>query len=148
MILAVNRKANYDYEILEKFEAGMVLLGHEVKAIREGKMSLQGAYARIKNGEIFLCEANIAPYSKAGQLFAFDPKRERKLLLNKKEIQRISGLLQNKSLTLIPLKVYTKGRYLKIEIGLARGKKKYEKKEKIKEKESKLEAARALKIRG
>jgi SsrA-binding protein len=131
-ILATNPKAHSDYQILETYEAGIVLSGQEVKSIRQGHLSLKGAYATIRQGEAWLLGAYIAPYQKAGPLPYYDPTRSRKLLLKKEELKKIIGRLKTQHLTLVPLTVYTKGRYLKIELGLGRGKKKYEKKEIIK----------------
>lgn len=143
-ILATNPKARFDYEILDKYEAGLVLLGHEVKSAKAGNISLRGAYAALRKGEAWLLGARIAPYAKAGRLPDYDPERPRKLLLRKKELKILVGRLQGERLTLVPLKVYTKGRRLKIEIGLGRGKRKYEKRETIKKKEIQREVARAM----
>src|SRR3989344_5123708 len=139
-VLAENRKAYFDYEILEKFEAGLVLSGAEVKSIRNGRMNLAGSYVNFHNGEPYLIGASIAPYQPKNQPSDYDPSRTRKLLLNKKEIDYISGKTKQKGLTLIPLRVYNKGRRIKIEIGLARGKKQYDKRAAI----SKRETARKI----
>jgi len=139
-VLAENRKAYFDYEILEKFEAGLVLSGAEVKSIRGGRMNLVGSYVNFHNGEPYLIGASIAPYQPKNQPSDYDPSRTRKLLLNKKEIDYISGKTKQKGLTLIPLRVYNKGRRIKIEIGLARGKKQYDKRAAI----SKRETARKI----
>ena len=139
-VLAENRKAYFDYEILEKFEAGLVLSGAEVKSIRGGRMNLAGSYVNFHNGEPYLIGASIAPYQPKNQPSDYDPSRTRKLLLNKKEIDYISGKTKQKGLTLIPLRVYNKGRRIKIEIGLARGKKQYDKRAAI----SKRETARKI----
>lgn len=143
-ILADNPKAKYDYEILETFEAGLVLSGQEVKAARQGHLSLKGAYAAIRQGEVWLLGSHLSPYSKAGPLPGYDPSRSRKLLLTKNEIKRLVGRLQTERLTLLPIKVYTKGRRLKISLGLGRGKRQYEKKETIKKMAIKREIQQAL----
>ncbi|MDO8574991.1 MAG: SsrA-binding protein SmpB [bacterium] len=138
--LAENRKAYFDYEIIEKFEAGLVLSGAEVKSIRGGRMNLAGSYVNFHNGEPYLIGASIAPYQPKNQPSDYDPSRARKLLLNKKEIDYISGKTKQKGLTLVPIKVYNKGRRIKIEVGLARGKKQYDKRVAI----SKREVARKI----
>ena len=139
-VFSENRKAYFNYEILEKFEAGLILSGAEVKSIKGGRMNLTGSYVNFHNGEPYLIGASIAPYQPKNQPSDYDPSRSRKLLLNKKEIDYISGKTKQKGLTLIPLKVYNKGRRIKIEIGLARGKKQYDKREAI----SKRETARQI----
>ena len=144
-VLAENRKAYFDYEILEKFEAGLVLSGAEVKSIRGGRMNLAGSYVNFHNGEPYLIGASIAPYQPKNQPSDYDPSRTRKLLLNKKEIDYISGKTKQKGLTLIPLRVYNKGRRIKIEIGLARGKKQYDKRASIAQKETQRKIERAIK---
>ncbi len=137
---AENRKAFYDYEILETCEAGLVLSGAEVKSIRSGRMNLTGSYVNFHKGEPYLINASIAPYQPKNQPSDYDPSRSRKLLLNKKEIDYLLGKTKQKGLTLVPLKVYNKGRRVKIEVGLARGKKQYDKRAVI----SKREAARKI----
>jgi len=138
-ILAVNKKANFDYQLLEKHEAGLVLFGHEVKAIRAGQASLKGSYIslRTKNGrsELFLVSCQIAPYKQAGPLPDYNQTRERKLLLKHQEIAHLLGKKQEEGLTLIPLKIYTNHSFLKLEFAVARGKKKYDKREAIKKRE-------------
>lgn len=143
--LAENRKAFYDYEILEIFEAGLVLSGAEVKSIKNGRMSLTGSYVNFHNGEPYIIGASIAPYQPKNQPPDYDPSRSRKLLLNKKEIDYLSGKTKQKSLTLVPLKVYNKGRRIKIEIGLARGKKQYDKRASIAKRETAKKIERELK---
>lgn len=135
-ILAQNRKARHEYFIEKSYEAGIELKGTEVKSIRAGKANLKEAYCMVRNGEIFVVGMHISPY-KEGNLFNADPIRDRKLLLNKKEIIRISVEVKEKGLTLIPLKLYTKGRLIKIEIALAKGKKLYDKRETKKERDVK-----------
>ncbi len=142
--IAENRKARFDYEILETFEAGIELKGSEVKSIRQGKVSLKGAYADVKDGEVYLLGMNIAPYDPSGK-FGHDPLRPRKLLLHKWEIKRLIGKVKEKGLTLIPLKVYLKGHLVKVELALVRGKRKYDKRETIKRRELEREAKAALK---
>ena len=142
---AENRKAYFDYEILEKFEAGLVLSGAEVKSIRGGRMNLAGSYVNFHNGEPYLVGASIAPYQPKNQPPDYDPSRSRKLLLNKKEIDHLLGKTKQKGLTLVSLKVYNKGRRIKIEIGLARGKKQYDKREAISKKEAARKIERELK---
>ena len=144
-ILAENKKARFDYEILETLEAGLVLQGHEVKAVRDGHVSLKGAYAVVKDGECWLLNAHISPYKKAGPLPGYDPTRSRKLLLHKKELISLLQRLQQKRLTLTPLRVYTKGRRIKLALGLARGKRVYEKRESLKQRAVDREIERSLK---
>lgn len=143
--LAHNRKALYDYEILEKFEAGLALLGHEVKSVRNGRLSLQGAYVALRAGDAWLIGAHIPKYPQAGPLPSYDPDRTRKLLLRRRELDRLYGKLQQKGLTLVPISAYTKGAMIKIELGLARGKAKYQKKEKLKKRDIDREIRRSLK---
>ncbi|MDD5251672.1 MAG: SsrA-binding protein SmpB [Patescibacteria group bacterium] len=133
--LAANKKAFHDYEILEKFEAGLQLAGQEVKAVRNGRMSLQGAYVTIVGGQLQLLNAHLPKYDKAGPLADYDPDRTRRLLIHRRELQRLAGKLEQKGLTLVPLSVYTKGSLIKLEFGLARGKKQYEKRETIKKRD-------------
>jgi len=144
--LIVNKKARYEYEILKRWEAGIVLKGAEVKSVREGKISFTNSFIRIKDGEAFLYNLHIAPYSNSSES-SYDPKRERKLLLHKSEIKKILGTLSQKGLTLIPLSVYFKKGKAKLEIGLAKGKKLYDKREKLKERTVEKEIRRALKSR-
>ncbi|MEK7607086.1 MAG: SsrA-binding protein SmpB [Patescibacteria group bacterium] len=143
--LATNPRARFDYDIIETLEVGVVLLGHEVKSARSGHLSLKGSYAAIRGGECWILGMHISPYSKAGPLPGYDPTRSRKLLLSKSELKRVIGQLTALRLTLVPLRVYSKGRHLKIELGLARGKKKHEKRETIKKREQEREMRQALK---
>ncbi len=145
-IVCQNRKAYHDYFIEETFEAGISLLGTEVKSLREGKANLKDSYVLIKNAEAFLLNCHISPYSH-GNIMNHDPLRTRKLLLHEKEIQRLTGELMQKGYALIPLKIYFKGPFAKVEIGLAKGKKLYEKRETIKEREARREIERAVKNR-
>ena len=130
-IITKNKKAYHDFFILETFEAGIVLKGTEVKSVKQGKINLKDSYAKVKNGEIFLFNAHISQY-KHGNLFNHEPTRTRKLLLHKKEIDRITGKINEKGLTLIPLKVFLKRGLVKIELGLGKGKKTHDKREEIK----------------
>lgn len=145
MVYAENRSAFHDYEILEKYEAGMVLEGHEVKAVKNGKLSVRGSYVKILGGEIFLIGATISPYQPKNTPKDYDPQRTRKLLLNKKEIAGLIGKSQEKGLTIVPLKAYDKRGRVKLEIGLAKARKKYDKREVIKKKEEKRKIERVLK---
>ncbi len=132
---AVNKRARFDYEILEKLEAGLILLGHEVKSVRNKQMKLAGSYIGIYNGECFLKQAHISAYPNASHMEGYDAERQRKLLLNKREIAYLEGKLHEKGLTIVPLSVYSKGPHIKIEIGIAKGKKKYDKREVIKKRD-------------
>ncbi|MCD6449326.1 MAG: SsrA-binding protein SmpB [Thermotogaceae bacterium] len=135
-VVAVNKKAKTDYEMLETFEAGIVLKGTEVKSLREGRVSFKDAYCKIKDGELWLLNLHIAPYDHASKVFNHDPERPRKLLLHKREIKRLIGKLQERGLTLIPTKIYFNNRgFAKVEIALARGRRKYDKREVIKKRE-------------
>ncbi len=141
-----NKKAYHDYEILEKYEAGIALQGTEVKSLREGKANIRDAFVRIENGEAFLFNAYIAPYTH-GNLFNHEPTRKRKLLLHKSEIKRLMGKVQEKGLTIIPLRIYFNQRgKAKVEIALVRGRKKYDKREAIKRRELEREAQKAMKF--
>ena len=148
MIWANNRKAAFQYEILEKLEAGIELVGLEVKAIKVGRANLVGAYILVRGDEVFLVNADIAPYQPANTPPNYDSRRRRRLLLTKKEIVKLAAAGNEKRLTIIPVKVYSKGRRIKVEIALARGKKKYDKRETIKKREAERQIDRTLKIRG
>lgn len=143
-IIADNKKARFDYEIIEKYEAGLVLTGSEVKSIRDGAVNLKDSYVVFKNGEAFLQNSHISVYT-ASSYNNHHPERQRKLLLHRDEINKIMGRVQEKSLSCVPLKVYFKKGRIKIEIGLGRGKKRHDKRQSIKKKESDRELARALK---
>ena len=145
-VICQNRKAYHDYHIEETFEAGIALSGTEVKSLREGKANVKDSYVIIKDNEVSLLNCHISPYSH-GNIMNHDPLRTRKLLLHRKEINRLRGKTAIRGFTLIPLKIYFKGPYAKIEIALARGKKLFEKRETIKEKEARREIARAMKSR-
>ena len=144
---AENRKARFDYEILEKYEAGIELLGSEVKSIRNGQMSLEGAFVIIRGGEAFLINASIPPYQPKNTPKDYDPLRNRRLLLTKKEIKELSGSEKNKSLTIVPISVYNKNRKIKVEVALVKGKKKYDKRETIKKRDTDREVRREYKAR-
>jgi len=145
-IVCQNKKARHDYHIIEVIEAGMVLLGTEVKSLREGRANLKDSYARIRDGELYLVQAHISPYSHASY-DNHDPERVRKLLIHKRELKRLTGKTQEKGLTLVPLKIYFKDGKAKIELALASGKKSYDKRETLKRQTQKREMERAIKDR-
>jgi SsrA-binding protein len=140
-----NRKAYFNYEVLEKITAGIELLGFEVKAVKDGKMSLDGAYAIIRGSEAFLINSNITPIQPKNTPVDFDPRRNRKLLLTKKEIKRLGDMENQKGLTISALSVYNMGKKLKVELGIVRGKKTHDKRESIKKRETDREIRRTLK---
>jgi SsrA-binding protein len=142
-IVASNRKARHDYEILETFEAGLVLKGPEVKSVREGKVGFQDAYARLEGGEVWLHSLHISPYEQANR-FNEDPLRPRKLLLNRHEIRRLVGKVEEKGLTLVPLDIHFRRGYAKVTLALARGRRAYDKREKLKRRTQEEEARRAV----
>lgn len=146
MILAENKRAYFDYEILEKYESGIVLTGFETKAVRQKRLQLDAAHVVIRGNEAWLLNANIPPYQPTNAPAGYEPDRTRKLLLKKSEIKELIGKSRQKGLTLLPLKAYTKGPRIKLEIGVCRGKKQYEKREKIKKREAEREIERRLKI--
>ena len=145
-LIANNKKAYHDYFILEQYEAGIVLHGTGVKSLRQGSCSIKEAFVRIEDGEMFIYGMHIAPYEK-GNIFNKDPLRVRKLLLHKKEINKILGKIKEQGITLVPLKVYFKDSLVKVEVGLAKGKKLYDKRDDIAKKDQKREAQREFKIR-
>ena len=145
-LIANNKKAYHDYFILDTYEAGISLAGTEVKSLRMGKCSIKEAFIRIENGEVFIYGMNISPYKK-GNLFNKDPLRVRKLLLHRSEIQKILGKTKEKGMAVVPLKVYFHGGLVKVEIGLAKGKKLYDKRDDIAKKDQKREAEREFKVR-
>lgn len=145
MGLIQNKKAYFDYEILEKIEAGIELLGFEVKSLKKGQGSLLGSHITIRGNEAYVINMEIPPYQVLNTPKEYDPKRNRKILLNKKEITELAEFEKQKGLTIIPLSVYNKGRKLKIEIAVVRGKKKYDKRETIKKRDSEREIRRELK---
>ena len=145
-VVCQNKKARYDYEIIEVIEAGMVLLGTEVKSLRQGRANLKDSYARVKDGELFLMQSHISPYTHAYH-DNHEPDRVRKLLVHKREIKRLQGKTQEKGLTLVPLKIYFKDGKAKVELALARGKRSYDKRETLKRKTEERELERAIKDR-
>ncbi len=145
-LIANNKKAYHDYFILDTYEAGISLAGTEVKSLRMGKCSIKEAFIRIENGEVFIYGMNISPYEK-GNLFNKDPLRVRKLLLHRSEIQKILGKTKEKGMAVVPLKVYFHGGLVKVGIGLAKGKKLYDKRDDIAKKDQKREAEREFKVR-
>ncbi|HET7522065.1 MAG TPA: SsrA-binding protein SmpB [Bacillales bacterium] len=144
--LAQNRKARHDYFIEETYEAGIVLRGTEIKSIRKGSVNIKDAFARIKEGEMFLHNMHISPYEQ-GNRYNHDPVRTRKLLMHRKEIDKLFGATKEKGYSLVPLKVYIKNGYAKVLIGLAKGKKKYDKRETLKRKTAQREVERAMRER-
>ena len=145
-IIASNRKARYEYEIIDTFEAGIALLGTEVKALHEGKASLGDAYGDIRRGEVYLLNAHIGAYEQAGRANA-PPMRERKLLLHRREISRLEGRVEERGLTLIPLSLYFIGGRAKVELALARGKRRYDKRQSIRNRENQRDLARVMRNR-
>lgn len=145
--IVTNRKARHDYDIEETYEVGIALTGSEIKSVRAGRVNLRGSYARIANGEVFLYEAHISPYEQSGIYFNHEPMRPRKLLLHRQEISRLEGKVREKGLTLVPLRMYFRGRYAKLELGVARGKKVYDKRDDIARREAQREMDRAMKSR-
>lgn len=141
--IARNRKARHDYEVLETFEAGIVLKGPEVKSLREGKVSFQDAFARVEGGEVWLHGLHISPYEQANR-YNVDPVRTRKLLLQRREIRKLIGRVEEKGLTLVPLEMHFRRGYAKVLLGLARGRKAHDKREKIRAQDLEREARRAL----
>ncbi len=144
--LADNRKAHHDYHLLETFEAGVVLLGTEVKAIREGRVNLRDSYARVEDGELFIYNVHISPYSHRGYA-DHDPLRRRKLLLHRDEIRKLIGKTVEKGMTLVPVRMYLKNGRVKVAVSLAKGKKEYDKRETIKRREADRESRAAIKSR-
>ncbi len=145
-LVANNKKAYFDYFIEDKYEAGVALHGTEVKSIRMGKCSIKESYIKIENGEVYIYGMHVSPYEK-GNIFNKDPMRIKKLLMHKYEINKLAGKLQQKGLTLVPLQVYLKGGLVKVEVGLARGKKLYDKRDSLAKKDMKREAEKEFKIR-
>lgn len=145
-VITTNRKASHFYEIEDRIEAGIALTGWEIKSVREGKMDISDSFARIEKSEVWLLNSYIAPYEKA-KGYPIDPRRPRKLLLRKEEIKHLSGKVLQRGYTLIPLRVYIKGRWAKVELGLAKGKKIYDRRREIAEKDIRREMERLLKGR-
>jgi len=143
--LAKNKQASFDYDIKDRFEAGLELFGHEVKSVKTGQASLKGAYVTMHGNEAFLINAHIPPYKFAGELPGYDPYRSRKLLLHKKELDYLIGKTKEQGLAIVPLKMYTKKGRVKLGIGIGRGKKKFDKRESIKKREVDRKIRRAMK---
>ncbi len=146
-ILAKNKEAYFDYEIQETLEAGISLLGHEVKSAKAGQVSLKGAHVTINRGMANLVNLHISPYKYAGSLQGYDPTRSRKLLLNRKEIDSIIGKYKIAGYAIVPLELYTKRGFIKVKLGIARGKKKWDKRESIKRKEAERKIGRAIRFK-
>ncbi len=145
-LIANNKKAYHDYFILDKYETGIALAGTEVKSLRMGKCSIKESFIRIEDGEVFIYGMHISPYEK-GNIFNKDPLRVRKLLLHRAEINKLIGKTKEKGMTIVPLRIYLKGSLVKVEIGLAKGKKLYDKRQDISKKDQQREASREFKIR-
>lgn len=143
--LAFNKRANFDYSISDKYEAGLVLAGQEVKSVKAGHISLKESFVTIKGDELYLTNANIPPYQHAGDVRNYEPTRPRKLLLRRSEIRHLIGKARTEGLTLVPIRVYTKKRLLKLEFGVGKGKKQYDKRQDIAKKEAERKMKRALK---
>ncbi|SHN67914.1 SsrA-binding protein SmpB [Desulfitobacterium chlororespirans] len=146
-VISDNRKAYHDYFVEEKLEAGVILTGTEIKSIRNGRVNLKDSYARIENGEVWLYQLHISPYEQ-GNRFNHDPLRKRKLLLNRSEIIKLIGKVQQQGLTLVPTKIYLKHGLAKIELGVCRGKKNYDKRQDIAERDAKREIERHFRDQG
>ena len=145
--VATNRKARHDYEILDTFEAGVALVGSEVKSLRDGKVQLRDAYARVDDGEVWLYGVHVAPYAFASGRDGHDPDRRRKLLLHRREIDELAGRVAQESLTLVPLAIYFKEGRAKVEIAVARGKREYDKRQTLREQQDNREAQREMRER-
>jgi len=143
--LAINKRARFDYDISEKFEAGLVLSGQEVKSAKTGHISLKGSFVTVKQNELYLTNANIPPYKHAGEIKNYDPNHPRKLLLHRAEIRTLIGKSRAEGLTLVPIQVYTKKSLLKLEFGVGKGRKKVDKRQVIKKREAERKIRRALK---
>ncbi len=146
-IISDNRKARHDYSIEESFEAGIALTGSEIKSLRNGRLNLRGGYARVVDGEIWLYDVHISPYDQSGKYYNHEPTRSRKLLLHRREISRIAGLVDRQGYTLVPVRAYFKGRRAKIELGLGKGKKLHDKRDDIAERDAKRSIDRMMKSR-
>jgi SsrA-binding protein len=142
--LAYNKRANFDYQISDKYEAGLVLTGQEVKSIKTGHVSLKESFVTVKSSELYLTNANIPLYQHAGKVVAYEPTRPRKLLLKKSEIKRLIGKVRIEGLTLVPISIYTKKRLLKLEFGIGKGKKKVDKRQTIGKREDERRMQRAI----
>ncbi len=145
--VAVNKHVSHDYTVLERFEAGLALLGSEVKSVREGRVSLKESYGEVRNGEVFLVKCHISPYE-AANIFNHEPLRDRKLLLHRREIKRLAGKIQERGLTLVPTRVLVNDRgKIKLELALVRGKREYEKREALKKRDTDREIRAEIKKR-
>lgn len=142
-----NKQSRFDYEILEEYEAGIVLTGPEVKSAKRGQISLQGSYVSLRNEQLWLVHCHISPYQLATTIGTYEPERERRLLLRKEEIRSLIGKLQSRGLTLIPLSFYTKAGLIKVRLGLGRGRKKFDKRAQIKKRETDRKIQKALRAR-
>ena len=145
-IVATNPTARHNYTIEDTYEAGIVLTGTEIKSIRNGKVNLKDSYANIKNGEVFIYGMHISPYEH-GNIYNKDPLRTRKLLLTKREINKLTGLIKQKGLTLVPISLYFKGNFLKIELGVGKGKKLYDKRQDIAKKEAEMRIRKQMSLK-
>ena len=143
-IISKNPTAKHNYEIIDTIECGIVLSGTEIKSIRNGKVNLKDSYAMIKNGELFIFNLHISPYE-FGNIYNKDPMRDRKLLVNKREINKLVGLIQQKGYSLVPISMYFKGNFVKVELGIGKGKKLYDKRRDMAKKDAELKIQRALK---
>ena len=146
-VIATNRQARFEYTILDTAEAGLALTGTEIKSVRAGRINIRDAYARIEAGEVWLINMHISPYEPAGNYFQHDPLRPKKLLLHRREIARLKAEIGQKGLTLVPLRLYLKAGRAKVEIGLAKGKKLYDKRDAMAERDAKRDVARQLRSR-
>ncbi len=146
-IVSDNRQARFQYEILETYEAGIQLVGTEVKSIRAGKVNLRDGFALVRNGEVLLLNVHISPHHTTSQIFNHDPRRTRKLLLHKDEIRKLVGKVEQQGLTLVPLKMYLKRGWVKVDLGLARGKKLHDKRDDMRKRQDQRDMQRALKQR-
>lgn len=144
---AINKRANYDYEILEKIEGGLVLAGYEVKSIKTGLISLKGAFVTIRDNQAYLTNASIPAYQPKNTPESYDPERSRKVLIHKSQLKSLIGKISRKGLTLVPIKVYSNRGLIKLEFGVGKGKKKFDKREDIKKREAKVRIERALRSR-
>ncbi len=147
-VIADNRKARFEYEILETFEAGVELKGTEEKSIRAGRVYLGDGFANLRNGEVILMNVHVSPHNTTSNYFNHDPRRPRRLLMHRSEIRRLVGKVEQQGLTLVPLKLYLKRGWVKVLLGLARGKRLHDKREDLKRKQDKRDMARALKRGG
>lgn len=146
-LLAYNKRAKFDYEFIERYEAGLVLFGHEVKSIKAGRMSLKGSFVTFHKNELFLTNASVPLYAYASVVENYDPTRSRKLLVHRSEIKNLRGKIEVKGLTMVPISVYNKKSSLKLEFALAKGKKQFDKRQTIKKREDEREMGRAMRAK-